>query len=203
MYDNINAQENPRLLMAAMNDSPAEEKGKDNIKARGRPAEGADDGSTSGPLRNSSHDQSDVVVPEKKKPIKRHFLLGTPTLPPWAYPLLDAVFIVGYSSIVYFLLKSGTTTRLVHTIWCAVHIPLAMVTNYYSRFVAYLFPNYPMVPLPIMYIYDTTWAVFIILSPFFLEYNNHNWDLIVHMIGLASLGSLVFLDPKPYEQEKQ
>jgi hypothetical protein len=135
----------------------------------------------------------------KQKTTKKHFLLGTPTLPPWTYPLLDAAFIVTYSYICYFLLTGRT--RLVHAIWCGLHVPLAIITNYYSRFL-YLFPNLPIVPLPIMYLYDATWAVFIILSPFFLQYNKA-WHMLIHMIGSFSLLSLAFLDPKPYEEEKK
>jgi hypothetical protein len=151
----------------------------------------------------SSHpdDRADAVVTKNKKQRfsfffkKRHFLLGTPTLPPWTYPLLDAAFIVTYSYIVYFLLTG--TTRLAHAIWCGIHVPLAVVTNYYSRFF-YIFPNIPIVPLPFMYIYDASWAVFIILSPFFLQYNKA-WHMLIHTIGAFSLLSLAFLDPKPYE----
>jgi hypothetical protein len=140
-----------------------------------------------------------VSSPSTPRCYKKHVVWGTPTMPAFLYPILDAAFIVAYPCVALFLLSGRA--RVVHAIIAVGHIPLAMLTDYsctsrkYPK--AILFPNWPVLPLKFMYLFDATWCVFASLSPFFLEYPNRMFDYIFHAIGIMAFGLLGFMDPQP------
>jgi hypothetical protein len=141
--------------------------------------------------------------PQRRRYYKKHIVWGTPTMPAFLYPILDAAFIVAYPCVAFFLLSGPA--RVVHATIALGHIPLAMLTNYYSctsskrykKSYHILFPNWPVIPLQVMYLFDASWCVFASLSPFFLDYPNKVFDVIFHVIGVAAFCLLGFMDPQP------
>jgi hypothetical protein len=128
-------------------------------------------------------------------PAVRNDIFGTPnTLVPPAYPLLDAIFVVGYSAIIVAMPGSASSLhKLIHIVWAGLHVILVAITNYG---VDAFFPNKPTLPLKLMWAYDASWAVFVFLMPFLLDQGSDGWNLFWHITGAASAASIPFLDYK-------
>lgn len=123
---------------------------------------------------------------------KKHTVLGTTCLKPICYPTLDGLFQLAVFPLAYLGLTGKAKELQLFFLW-KIHTPLYFVTNYGADF---FLPNWPLVPLWVMYIVDIFYAAFNAISPFVIDGYGAFKYLYAVGFGLAALLFGVF-DPFP------
>lgn len=123
---------------------------------------------------------------------KKHTVLGTTCLKPIFYPTLDGLFQLAVFPLAYLGLTGKAKELQLFFLW-KIHTPLYFVTNYGADF---FLPNWPLVPLWVMYIVDILFAAFNIISPFVIDGYGAFKYLYAVGFGLAALLFGIF-DPFP------
>ena len=123
---------------------------------------------------------------------KKHTVLGTTCLKPIFYPTLDGLFQLAVFPLAYLGLTGKAKELQLFFLW-KIHTPLYLTTNYGAKF---FLPNWPLVPLWVMYVVDIFYVAFNAISPFVIDGYGAFKYLYAVGFGLAGLLFGVF-DPFP------
>ena len=123
---------------------------------------------------------------------KKHTVLGTTCLKPIFYPTVDGLVQLAFFPLAHLGLTGKAKEFQLFFLW-KIHAPLFFITNYGAKF---FLPNWPIVPLWVMYVVDVFYVAFNAISPFVIDGYGAFKYLYAVGFGLAGLLFGVF-DPFP------